>query len=143
MLPRPAALALAIACAACSDAITCDGTTADLGDLCLPGAIAPGIPTTIDVSELCGRGCTDVPSCKALPRNGQVILDVQHDVCSNTVTRGCLNQGCLHRVIGCVLPALPEGDHVLIVPGGPSRLLRVRQGGQSSCRFPSADGGVQ
>jgi hypothetical protein len=143
MLPRTAALFLALGAAACGNTISCQDQTDDLGALCLPGTVAAGIPATVEVRELCGLACTGVPGCTALLRNGQVVLDVRQEVCSDSATASCLNQGCQHRTIDCVLPALPAGDWTLIVPGGPARLIHVAGGGDSSCRFASPDGGVQ
>jgi hypothetical protein len=49
----------------------------------------------------------------------------------------------MQRVARCTLPPLPEGDYTMLAPGGGPRLLRVRSGGDASCRFQSTDGGVQ
>lgn len=135
--------AILLLAAACNDGISCDTVTDDLGDLCLPATLAPGIPSVVEVRELCGAGCTGAPSCTALLRGGQVTLDVEHDVCSDSQTRSCIQLGCQQRVMRCVLPSLNAGDYTLSVPGGPSRILRVAAGGDSSCRFPASDGGVQ
>jgi hypothetical protein len=136
--------ALALLCAACSsNGATCDTKTDDLGEICLPAQIAPGIPAQFDVRELCSPGCSSNPSCSALFINGAVVLDVENDVCSDQLTSAtCVAMGCLQRTVRCDLPALGAGDYPLIVPGGPPRLLRVRPGGSSSCRFFDADGGV-
>jgi hypothetical protein len=129
--------------ASCVDVITCDTVTDDLGQVCLPAMLAPGITPVIEVRELCGMGCTGVPSCTALFSDGQVVLDVTHDVCSDSRSASCVDQGCQQRVMSCQLPALNAGTYVLAVPGGPTQVLHVGAGGQSSCRFTTADGGVQ
>ena len=135
--------ALLLCAAACNDGNNCNTVTDDLGDLCLPPALAPGISSVVEVRELCGGGCTGTPSCTAFYRGGQVTLDVSQDVCSDSTTAGCIVLGCQQRIVRCVLPALSAGDYTLTVPGGPSRLLRVAAGGSASCRFTAADGGVQ
>ena len=127
-------------CAAACSTNTCDTRTDDLGDLCLPATLAPGIAAVIQVRELCGEGCSGAPACTALFRGAAVTLDVQHDVCSESTTAGCIALGCQRRIFSCVLPALNPGDYTLAVPGGPSRLLRVASGGTASCRFTAADG---
>ena len=140
---RTLCAALALLAAGCNDGISCDTRTANVGDLCIPSSLPPNIPAVLDVREACGPGCSGVPSCSALFRNGQVVLDVEQDVCSDSFTSRCIDQGCQQRVLRCVFPALPAGDYTLVVPGGPSRSLHVEQGGTASCRFPAADGGVQ
>lgn len=135
--------ALLLCAAACNDGNICNSVTDDLGDLCIPATLAPGISSVVEVRELCGGGCTSAPTCTAFFRGGQVTLDVAHDVCSDSNTGGCLALGCQQRIVRCVLPALNAGDYTLAVPGGPSRLLRVQSGGSASCRFTAADGGVQ
>ena len=137
------ALFLALLAAACNEGVTCNTQNADVGDLCIPGAIAPDLPSVLDVKELCGLGCGAAPSCSALFRNGQVVLSLDQDVCNTDLTSACLDQGCLQRVMHCDLPALSTGDYALVVPGGPLRVLHVAAGGSASCRFPAADGGVQ
>ena len=127
---------LALAAVACDNTDSCDTRTADVSDICLPAAVAPGIPSVVDVREMCGIGCTGAPSCTALVRNGQVFLDVNQDVCvSATSSQSCLDLGCQRRVMQCTLPALPEGDYTLVPPGSPSRTIHVQSGGASSCRF--------
>lgn len=140
---RTAACLLALLAAACNDGVTCDTTRADLGELCLPSTIAPDIPAELQVRELCGPGCADLPSCDAVYRNGQVVLQTEQEVCSTSFNSNCIDQGCQQRTIRCVLPALPAGDYTLLVPGGPSRTIRVAAGGSASCRFPATGGGVQ
>lgn len=131
---RACALLLAVS-AGCGNNIPCETGIADVGEVCLPGRIAPDVPVTLEVRELCGRGCTQPPSCSAIFRGGQVVLDVEQEVCADTRTASCLELGCQERVISCKLPALKEGDWALAIPGSPPRLLRVQDGGASSCRF--------
>lgn len=137
---RRLALAAALCAAACSDS-QCDTGTVDVSEVCLPGSVAPGIPIVVDVRELCGRGCSGVPNCTALMRNAQVALDLEQDVCQETLTSECVALGCQQRVVRCELPALDGGDYVVSAPGGFARVLKVREGGASTCRF-ALDGGV-
>jgi hypothetical protein len=132
---RRACALLLIAGAGCGDGNTCESGAADVGEICLPARIAPLVPVTLEVRELCGRGCTQPPSCNAIFRGAQVILEVEQEVCADTLTSFCLGLGCLARVIPCKLPALVPGDWTLSIPGAPPRLLRVEDGGASSCRF--------
>lgn len=131
---RACALLLAVV-AGCGDGNTCETGTADVGEICLPGSIAPDVPVTLEVRELCGRGCTQPPSCSALFRAAQVLLEVEQEVCADTLTPACLSLGCQERVISCKLPALKAGDWALSIPGAAPRLLRVQEGGVASCRF--------
>jgi hypothetical protein len=137
-------LALALFAAACtSNGDSCDDIPADLGDVCVPDSIAPGLTAIIEVRELCGNACSDIPTCTAVFRNAQVTLDTSLNYCVSSQTARCLQAGCQQRVIPCALPSLNAGDWTLNVPGGPPRLLRVADGGQSSCHFIAPDGGVQ
>lgn len=144
---RHVLLPLAVAtllCAACSDNTdVCNSGSSDVGAICLPAPIQPGITTSIQLRELCGRGCSDLPSCTAIFRNAQVILDVSQTTCNSQLTSVCLAQGCQTRLIPCSLPALAAGDYTLLVPGGPTQILHVQTGGSSSCRLADLDGGVQ
>ncbi len=133
---------LVLFAAACSDGTTCDTKTDDVGEICLPAQLAPGIPVQLDVRELCSPGCSGAPSCSALYSNGAVVLDVEQDICSDILTASCVAAGCMQRIVTCDLPALSAGDYSLIVPGGPPRLLRVQPGGSSTCRFFATDAGV-
>jgi hypothetical protein len=81
-----------------------------------------------------------MPTCTAVFRNSQVVLDISQTNCISQFASNCLAQGCLTRVIPCTLPELGSGDYTLIVPGGPNRLLHVAGGGQSSCRLDTATG---
>ncbi|HEY2030197.1 MAG TPA: hypothetical protein VGH20_13415 [Myxococcales bacterium] len=133
----------AFVCAACSDNTdVCNNGPSDVGAICVPSPLAPGITSTIQLRELCGRGCSDLPSCTAIFRNAQVILDVNQTTCNSQLTAACLQLGCQTRSIPCALPALAEGDYTLLVPGGATQILRVRSGGSSSCRLGDLDGGV-
>src|SRR5258708_4247637 len=134
--------ALLLFSAACSDGTSCDTKTDDVGEVCLPALLAPGMPSQLDMRELCSPGCSGVSSCSALFSNGAVVLDVEQDVCSDSFTATCVAAGCMQRIVTCSLPPLSAGDYSLIVPGVPPRLLRVQPGGSSTCRFFNADGGV-
>ena len=133
--------ALALLAPAC-DSNSCNTVTADVGALCIPSTLAPDRQLLIDVRELCGKGCSGNPSCDAFLRNGQVVLDVHQDVCQETSLFQCIAAGCAQRIIRCTLPNLQEGDYALVAPGVTIQLLRVRAGGQVSCRFAPPDGGV-
>ena len=134
---RAYALLLAL-CAACGDGNACNTGPSDVGDVCLPPLIAPGVPITLEVRELCGRGCTAAPTCSAVLRGGQVALQVEQEVCADTLTASCLGEPCQERAITCKLPALTAGDWALAIDGVPSRVLRVRDGGVVTCRFQLA-----
>jgi len=138
-----AAALLLLTCACDSNGDSCDNKTADVGGVCLPAAVAPGIPSVIEVRELCGNGCSGLPTCTALVRNAAVALDVTNDVCASGQSAFCLNLGCQQRAIHCVLPSLNQGRYTLTAPGAPARTLVVQAGGESSCRFTLSDGGVQ
>jgi hypothetical protein len=141
---RKLAAALLLATCACdTSGDVCDTRTADVGDICLPPSLAPGLPANIQLRESCGNGCSIAPTCTALFRNGAVFLDVTQDICVSYSSTSCLDQGCVQRTVGCTLPPLNAGAYTLTVPGGPARLLKVAPGGQSSCRFLLPDGGVQ
>ena len=129
--------------AACGDVITCNDVTVDVGDACLPDALAPSISSVIELRELCGPGCSGVPTCTALWRNGQIYLDISQQICNDQASAACIDQGCQTRIMRCELPALNAGVYTLRIPGAPARVLKVETGGQSSCRFSEADGGVQ
>ena len=137
------AAALLLTCACDTTGDVCQTSTTDIGEICLPAALAPGIPSVVEVRELCGNGCSGTPSCTALLRNAQVSLDVTQETCASNFSATCLDQGCLQRVMRCVLPSLNEGRYTLAIPGGPARSIVVTAGGESSCRFTLADGGVQ
>lgn len=139
----PLLLAAAV-CAACSDNTdVCNSGPSDVGAVCVPSPLAPGITSTVQLRELCGRGCSDLPSCTAIFRNAQVILDVTQTTCNSQLVSACLSLGCQTRLIPCSLPALAEGDYTLLVPGGATQILHVQNGGSSSCRLLDLDGGVQ
>jgi hypothetical protein len=133
--------ALALLAPAC-DSNSCSTVAADVGALCIPGTLAPNRQLLIDVRELCGKGCSGLPSCDAFLRNGQIVLDVHQDVCQETALYPCIALGCVQRVVRCTLPNLQEGDYALVAPGATLQLLHIRAGGQVSCRFATPDGGV-
>ncbi len=140
---RLACAALLLLAVACDNGDPCDTGTAQVGDVCLPATLAPDLPSVLEVRELCGNPCSGPPTCTALFRNGAVALDAQQEICASQQTSGCLQSGCRSAVMRCVIPALPAGNYALNLPGSPARLLRVAPGGQSSCHFTLADGGVQ
>lgn len=137
---RRTAVAIALCAAACSDQ-NCNTSVVDVSEICVPQSLAPGLEADIDVRELCGLGCSGAPSCSALFRNAQVLLDTQQDVCQESLTANCALQGCQQRVVRCKLPALGPGDYVVSASGGVNRVLHVEAGGSSSCRF-ALDGGL-
>src|SRR2546430_1547624 len=103
---RPALAAAALLLAACSDVVTCNTVTADVGQVCLPDSFAPDVASVIDVRELCGKGCSGTPTCTALFSGGRVVLDVSQDVCTDTQSSACIDFGCQQRVMRCALPPL-------------------------------------
>jgi len=114
MLRRLALLA-ALAAAACSDS-QCETGAANLSELCLPSSAAPDLSMVIEVRELCGRGCSGVPSCTALMRNAEVVLDVEQEICQEILTQECVDLGCIQRVIQCQLPPLKPGEYAVVAP---------------------------
>lgn len=137
-------LAALLLVAACSNVVTCVTQTADIGEICLPApAFAPGISSVIELRELCGRGCSQPPACTALFRGGELVLDVTQDVCTDTQSSSCIDEGCQQRLMQCALPPLNAGVYTLRAPGAPPQLIHVQSGGQSSCRLTESDGGVQ
>lgn len=136
---RTAALAVALAAAASTgcDSQSCNTVSADVGEACLPDTIAPGSESVIDVRELCGQACSLNPGCAASLVNGQVVLDFHADLCSQSVLYTCQSQLCTSRTARCRLPSLQSGDYTLVAPGGFTRILHVRPGGQSSCNLPA------
>ena len=131
------ALAAALLCAGC-DNQGCKTVAADVGALCLPDTIASGTAASIDVQELCGVGCARQPGCTASFTNGQVVLELHEDVCNDSFTFECARQPCQQRTTRCRLPALSAGDYALVASGSPTRLIRVREGGQGSCSLSPA-----
>jgi hypothetical protein len=140
---RAVTYAIVLLCAACtSNGDSCDDIPADLGELCIPNVIAPNLTANVQVRELCGNFCSDVPTCTAVFRNAQLYLDTDLNYCLSSQSSSCLNVGCLHRTIKCALPAMQEGEYTLVIPGGTLRTLKVQAGGQSACAFPAEDGGT-
>ena len=140
---RLACAALLLLAVACDNGDTCNTAAADVAEVCLPATVAPDLPVVVQVRELCGNTCSGLPDCSALYRNATVFLDFQQETCSSQLGTGCIQAGCRSAAVRCVLPALAPGDYPLRIPGGPSRMLHVVEGGASSCRFTSADGGVE
>jgi hypothetical protein len=144
MKMRNVLLLAALVCCACSDTgDICQDHAADISSYCLPEPMAPGNIAVIQLRELCGRGCSDPPTCTALFRNAQIVLDVGGTTCNSQLTSSCIAEGCLERIIPCTLPELSAGDYPLVAPGAPLQLLHVASGGQSVCRLRLPDGGVQ
>ena len=142
--PLLAALCLSIAASAACSSTTCEDVEADIGALCLPDTIAPGVTSIIEVREQCGRNCTLAPGCTATFTAGSIYLDLHQQRCSDTGFIGCVLIACQSRTARCLLPALPTGDFPLIVPGGDTQILHVRNGGENSCHLPvPLDGGAQ
>jgi|GEM_PF-1364931 len=136
--PLFAALSLALAASAGCSSTTCEDIEADIGAVCLPDTLAPGITSIIEVREQCGNSCTLPPGCTATFTGGSVFLDLHQKRCSDTGFFGCDQIQCLNRSARCVLPGLPPGDYPLLVPGGANQIVHVRSGGQNSCRLPAA-----
>src|SRR5438046_284460 len=117
--------ALALLAPAC-DSNSCNTVSVDMGELCTQGSLAPDRQPVIERRERCGKGGSGVPTCNAFLRNGQVVLEVQQDVCQETTFFQCITLGCQRRVVRCTLPGLHEGDYAVVAPGTAVQLLRVR-----------------
>ena len=132
-----AALALSFAAVALA-AARCDNTTCidrhpDVGSLCLPATLQANQAAVIEVRESCGL-CSTPPQCDSTLIDAEVHVDIHAQLCNDgSVT--CDTNLCLQRTVRCTLPSLPEGDWPLLLPGNEIRLLRVREGGVSSCQL--------
>ncbi len=138
-LVRSASISIALlslaALAACNDSV-CDEIETQIGDICVPSAIAANSEAIIDVRESCGSICAQAPSCTAVILDGAIQLTMREDQCSTTVA-SCIATQCNHNVASCALPLLGIGDYPVIVSGnGPSAILRVRATGTSGCHLP-------
>ena len=132
-----AAAALASLCAAglgC-DSVSCNAITPAAGSVCIPGLIQADQSSAIEVREECGL-CATNPSCEAILRDGAVFLTLHSQICSDAPAN-CSFQDCPQRVVKCSLPALGAGTYPLVVTGNQNYLLRVQEGGQSSCKLPA------
>jgi hypothetical protein len=139
MALRRAALALSFAAAALAaarcDTTSCIDRNADVGTLCLPDTVQAGRTFQIEVREACGL-CSTQPQCHATLLDGEVRVDLQAQLC-NDGSVNCDTNLCLERIVRCTLPSLPSGDWPLVLAGNQVRVLRVREGGSSSCRIPT------
>jgi len=137
MSPGRAVLALlalvAVASARCDNA-TCIDRSPDVGSACVPASVEPDQNFVIEVREACGL-CSTQPQCTATLLDGEVHVDLHSQLC-NDGSIICDTNLCLQRVVRCTLPSLPLGDWSLVLPGNQTRLIRVRNGGLSSCRLP-------
>lgn len=139
MSPRRAVLTLSLAALAAAsvrcDSNTCIDRNPDVGVLCLPATIQPDQTSVIEVREACGL-CSSPPQCESRLIDGEVRVDLHAQLCNDgSVT--CNSILCLQRIARCTLPSLPEGDWPLVLPGNQLRVMRVRQGGLSSCQLPA------
>jgi hypothetical protein len=117
----------------CNDT-TCVDRKPDVGSVCVPDTVQPDQTFTIQVREACGL-CSTPPTCEATLLSGQVRVDVHAQFCNDgSVT--CDTNLCLQRTVQCVLPSLTVGDWPLLLPGNSVRVIRVRDGGLSSCQLP-------
>ena len=126
--------ALAVASARCDNSI-CIDRNSDVGSLCLPATVQAGQTSVIEVRESCGL-CSTQPQCETTLIDGAVQVDLHAQFC-NDGSISCNTNLCLQRIVRCTLPSLPEGDWPLVLPGNQTRLIRVREGGLSSCRLPA------
>jgi hypothetical protein len=116
------------------DTATCIDRRPDVGSACVPDTVQPEQTFTIQVREACGL-CSTQPKCDATLLNGQVRVDIHAQLCNDgSVT--CDTSLCLQRTVQCILPSLPVGDWPLLLPGNLVRVIRVRDGGLSSCQLP-------
>jgi hypothetical protein len=126
--------ALALASARC-DNTTCADRNPDVGAVCLPPTVQAGQTSVIEVRESCGL-CSSQPQCDSTLIDGAVRVELHAQICNDgSVT--CDTNLCLQRIVRCTLPSLPQGDWPLVLPGNQTRLIRVREGGLSSCRLPA------
>ena len=126
--------ALALASARC-DTARCVDRNPDVGALCLPAAVQPDQTAVIEVRESCGL-CSTQPQCESSLIDGEVRVDLHAQFCNDgSIT--CDTNLCLHRIVRCTLPSLSAGDWPLVLPGNQTRLIRVREGGLSSCQLPA------
>ena len=126
--------ALAMATVRC-DNTTCVDRNPDVGVLCLPTTIQPDRTTVIEVREACGI-CSSPPQCDSRLVDGEVRVDLHAQFCNDGST-SCQTILCLQRKARCTLPSLPAGDWPLVMPGLQTRVMRVRDGGLSSCQLPA------
>lgn len=112
------------ACAPCEDI----GPT--LGATCLLPSMADNVNLEIEVREDCGSSCSAPLDCTA-----SVDLDTVTVIATQTECRlDCVPDGtCRQRISRCLLPPLAPGDYEVLLPGLPSRTLRVESGAPSSC----------
>jgi hypothetical protein len=133
-----ATAALASLCAAglrC-DSVSCQSITPEAGSVCVPASIQPNQGSAIEVREACGV-CSTQPSCEAILRDGAVYLTLNSQICTDAPAN-CSFSVCPQRIVRCSLPALGAGSYPLVVPGSQNYLLRVQEGGASSCQLPTA-----
>jgi hypothetical protein len=133
---RPALAILAVLAALsfrCDNA-TCIDRQPDVGSACVPATVQADQTFTIQVREACGL-CSTQPQCNATLVDGEVRVDIGAQICSDS-TITCDTNLCLQRTIACILPSLPAGDWPLVLPGNQVRVIRVREGGLSSCQLP-------
>jgi len=124
--------ALAVASARC-DSSTCVDRNPDVGTLCLPATIQPDQTSVIEVQEACGI-CSSPPQCESRLVDGEVRVDLHAQFC-NDGSVSCDTVLCLQRIARCTLPSLPVGDWPLVLPANQLRVMRVREGGLSSCQL--------
>ena len=133
---RPALAILALVAAVsfrCNNA-TCIDRQPDVGSACLPATVQPDQTFVIQLREACGL-CSTEPQCNATLVDGEVRVDIHAQLCNDgTIT--CDTNLCLQRIVPCILPSLPAGDWPLVLPGNQVRIIRVREGGLSSCQLP-------
>jgi hypothetical protein len=128
-------LALALPLTACLDDL-CGAVEGEIGVVCAPDAALADAPLVLEVREACGTECARSPVCTAALAAGALHLTLTEDHCS-VGTTACDAATCLRAVVPCPVPPLPAGDYPVVVSGGPAQVLRVRAGGQPSCRLPS------
>ena len=133
--PRAALLALAALAVAsgCGDNI-CGDVETEIGLACTPDPAGEGRELSLEVREACGTNCARSPTCTATFSGGVVRLSLHEDQCY-VGALVCGSTTCSRLVVPCTLPALREGDYPLVYRGGPSQILRVRQGGSGACRI--------
>jgi hypothetical protein len=127
-------LAIAAASSFHCDTASCIDRKPDVGSACLPDPVQADQTFVIQVREACGL-CSTQPQCNATLVDGQVRVDIHSQVCNDgSIT--CDTNLCLQRTIQCTMPSLQTGDWPLLLPGNQVRVIRVREGGLSSCQLP-------
>lgn len=124
---RAAALLLLLVVWGC---LPCEDYGAELGDACLPQAMASNTELEIEVREACGSSCSEPPDCAAKLELDEITVVVSQRMCQESCEPTSV---CEYRATTCLLPALPPGDYMVNLPGLGRRPLHVQPGARASC----------